>query len=60
MFRFVLGVPEFDVQEYPPVGSQDLIWLGRHLSVNPEHDPCPTTPTTLPWMEVGNHVLKYP
>ena len=55
MVRFVVGVPDHDVQERPMFDIQDLIQIVHHLMVLPDHPLCTAVPIPPPWLEViGN------
>ena len=56
------GVPNHEVQECLMYGVQDLVRLGHHLLVPPDHAPCPGVPMPPPWLEVGGnlfHILNH-
>ena len=58
MVRVMAGVPDCGFRSFMPVGSQYVIWLGRHLLVPPDHAPSPAVLPPLPWTEVGGYFRK--
>ena len=54
---FMTQVPSCNILERLTVGFQEVVWMGRQLSVPPDYDPCTAVPPPPTLPKLCSHVL---